>query len=368
MIHRFPVPARRELVTAAALAAAVLAATAVVVGLHVGAVVAIDPGTAVGVVLAAAAWSWHRVAPAASAVVVVVVVCGYVVAGRPFGPVLVLVVLACAGVARHRPARVAAGVCAAAGVALMAALWTRLDAADPVATASILLAWPAVFVAVPGLAGALGRVRAQAAARERAALLARGADEERLRVAREVHDIAGHGFAVVAVQAGVALAVLDDDPVQARASMEAARAAGERALDELQALLDADAAPGAADVPALVDGIGAGGLQVGLAVTGDPDRLVPEVSTTVYRLVQEALTNVLRHAGPTTAEVALAYGPDDVAVVVRDRGRGATRGAGRGLRGLRERVERLHGCFTAADHGAGGFEVSATLPNRGAAP
>src|SRR6185312_3247693 len=113
------------------------------------------------------------------------------------------------------------------------------------------------------------------------------------------------------------LAVLDDDPVQARASLEAVRAAGERALDELQALLDTDlagAVPGAADVPDLVDRVAAGGLRVGLAVTGDPHGLAPEVSATVYRLVQEALTNVLRHAGPAAAEVVLAHAPDGVEV------------------------------------------------------
>ncbi len=351
---------------AAIVGAAVLAGTALVVLLGSGAV---DPVVGAALLLAAAAWSWYRVAPAAAAVVVVAAVCGYVLAGGPYGPVLLLVAAACGAVARYHPGRFTLATCVPAGAALAAALWTRLDATHPVATAALLLAWPLVFVAVPGLAGALARVRAEAAVRERAALLARGADEERLRVAREVHDIAGHGFAVVAMQAGVALAVLDEDPDQVRVSLEAIRASSERALRELQAGLDTVrvGAPTAADVPDLVDRVGAAGLPVTLTVSGRPAALVPEVSATVYRLVQEALTNVLRHAGPTTAEVDIAYGPDDVAVAVHDRGRGGTGVPGRGLRGLRERVEQLHGSFTADGRPAAGYRVRARMPNTGTA-
>jgi signal transduction histidine kinase len=357
------VPGRRELGAAAVLAVLVLVATAVVVRFQ--GIGPLEIATAGAVLVAAAAWSWHRVAPVGSAVVVVAVVVGYVVAGLPYGPVLVLPVLACFAVARFGSAAQAVPTCVAAGLGLAGALWTRLDGVHLDAAAALLVAWPGVFVAVPALAGALVRTRARSAARERAALLARGADEERLRVAREVHDIAGHGFAVVAMQAGVALTVLDEEPAQARLSLEAVRATAERALHELQAALDtlhADA-PTADDVPELVDRIRSAGLPVGLSVTGDAGAVVPEVSTAVYRLVQEALTNVLRHAGPTAAEVAIGYG-DEVAVEVRDHGAGGDGAdAGRGLRGLRERVERLHGRFTAAAAPDGGYAVSATIPN-----
>jgi len=301
-----------------------------------------------------------------SALVVVGVVAAYVLAGQPYGPIMVLVVVGCFAVARYRGDRAAALACAVSAVALAAALWTRLDASHVEATAAILLAWPGVFVAVPALAGALARTRADAAARERAALLARGADEERLRVAREVHDVAGHGFAVVAMQAGVALTVFEEDPRQARISLEAIRTSSEQALRELQAVLDTlhGAGPAARDVPDLVERVRAGGLPVELAVTGDPDALDEQVDATVYRLVQEALTNVVRHAGPTAAEVVIEYRPQDVSVAVRDSGAGHQGAPGRGLRGLRERVEALHGTFVAAGRSHGGYEVAATIPNR----
>jgi signal transduction histidine kinase len=334
----------------------------------------------VAILVAAGAWSWHRVAPVTSAVVVVATVAAYVLAGEPFGPIQIVVSLACFAVARYRCARTAALLCAAAALTLAGALWTRLDASHLAATAAILLAWPGVFVIVPALAGALVRTRVEAAARERVELMARGAYEERLRVAREVHDIAGHGFAVVAMQAGVALTVFDEQPRQARISLEAIRTSSEHALRELQAGLDTlqNDAPTAHGVPGLVERVRAGGLPVELTIRGAPRILEPQVSVLVYRLVQEALTNVVRHAGPTTAEVVIEYGADSVAVSVGDRGSGSGSGAGaaqginsvprvaRGLGGLRERVEHLQGVFTAADRLGGGFEVAATIPRTGA--
>jgi signal transduction histidine kinase len=347
--------------------AAVLAGTALIALVQPAGAFSVT--TIVAVLVAVGAWSWHRVAPVVSAVIVVAIVSAYVVAGQPYGPILILVVVACFTVARHRSARVAALTCVASGVALAAALWTQLDATHLEATAAILLAWPGVFVVVPALAGALARTRAEAAAREKAALVARGAYEERLRVAREVHDIAGHGFAVVAMQAGVALTVFDEEPEQARVSLEAIRTSSEHALLELQAVLDtlhADA-PAARDVPDLVERVRATGLPVELAVTGGPGALDQQVSATVYRLAQEALTNVVRHAGPATAKVVIEYGEEEVAVAVRDNGGGAGHraGSGRGLRGLRDRVEHLHGTFTASDRPTGGYEVAATIPNAG---
>ncbi|MGI5126775.1 sensor histidine kinase [Pseudonocardia sp. CA-107938] len=363
--RRVLLPSRRDVVLAAALAAAVLAGSALVAYFQPAGV--LGPVTMAAVLVAAGAWAWHRVAPVVSAAVVVAVVAGHVLAGLPYGPIMLLVVVACFAVARHCGSRVAAATCAAAAIVLAAALWTQLDATNPTATAAILVAWPGVFVAVPALAGALVRTRVEAAARERAELLARGADQERLRVAREVHDVAGHGFAVVAMQAGVALTVFDEDPGQARISLEAIRSSSQQALRELQAVLDtlhADA-PDARDLPDLVDRVRASGVPVELAVTGDPRAVDQQVSATVYRLVQEALTNVVRHAGPTAAEVVVEYGEHDVTVAVRDRGHGAAEQPGRGLRGLRERVEQLRGTFAAGDRTGGGYQVTATIPATG---
>jgi signal transduction histidine kinase len=363
--RRGALPGGRVVAVAAVLAVVVPAGTALVARFQAEAV--FDARGVVAILLAAAAWSRHRAAPAISAMAVVATVVGYVLAGQAYGPILFFVVLAAFALTRHRPTRIAAPVCVASGLALAAALWTRLDTEPHAVTVTLLLAWPTVFVAVPALAGALTRTRAEAVERERAALIARGADEERLRVARDVHDIAGHGFAVVAMQAGVALTVFDEQPTQARVSLEAIRSASEHALHELQATLDTlhAGASTARDVPDLVERVRAGGLPVALSVTGDPGTLGERESTTVYRLVQEALTNVLRHAGPTTAEVDVEYGVNEVSVAVRDRGAGGAAEPGRGLRGLRQRVEELQGTFTARERPAGGYEVAATFPPGG---
>ncbi|GAA5139705.1 sensor histidine kinase [Pseudonocardia adelaidensis] len=355
----------RIAVAAAVLAVVVLAGTALVARLQSQAV--FDARGVAAILVAAAAWSFHNAAPAVSAAAATATVVGYVLAGQPYGPILSFVVLACFALARHRRARITAPVCAAAGAALAAALGTRLDAVPHAVAVTVLLAWPGVFVAVPALAGALTRMRAEAVTRERAALLARGADEERLRVAREVHDIAGHGFAVVAMQAGVALTVFDEQPAQARVSLDAIRSASEHALQELQAVLDTLHAgvSTARDVPDLVERVRAGGLPVALRITGDPAVLGDRESAAVYRLVQEALTNVLRHAGPTAAEVDIEYGAREVSVAVRDRGTGGAAAPGRGLNGLRQRVEELRGTFTARERSTGGYEVAATFPHGG---
>lgn len=157
------------------------------------------------ILLAATGWSWRRCAPVWSMAGVTAVTAGYVTAEFPYGPIQLFVVMASYGVARRRSARTACLTCATATVVLAAALWTRLDNPSHLAiTAAVLVAWPGVFVVVPALSGALTRTRASASRRERQELVSRAAFEERLRIAREVHDTAGHGFAVVAMQAGVA--------------------------------------------------------------------------------------------------------------------------------------------------------------------
>jgi signal transduction histidine kinase len=366
---RVLLPGRREVALAVAVGAVTLAGTWVAALPQ--ATAGIDPGTAAAVLAAAGAWAWYRVAPVVAAVAVAGVVAGHLLAGGPYGPIQLVVVLACYAVARHRRFRVAAATCGVAALVLAAALATRLDLTHPAGVAAVLLAWPGVFVVVPGLVGALVRTRVQADARERAQLLARGADQERLRVTREVHDIAGHSFAVIAMQAGVALTVFDEQPEQARTSLRAIRSSSEHALRELHAALDALSAgpPTVDDVPALVERVRSAGLPVRLDLTGDPHDLDLDASVAVYRVVQEALTNVVRHAGPTDAVVTLRCGADTASVRVTDRGDGAPEGvdpAGRGLRGLRERVERLGGTFTATSRGSGGFEVVARLPGQGA--
>jgi signal transduction histidine kinase len=376
--ERFPRPAARDAVLAGLLAVAVVGGTV----LAAGAQPADDRFEVVvaAAVVAAAAWSWRQVAPIASMVVVAATVSGYVALGAPYGPIQLIVALSCFELARRCRAAVATSWCVLAAVVLSAALATRLGGTHVVATVAVLLAWPAVFVVIPALVGALVRTRARAVARQRAELLARGADEERLRVAREVHDIAGHGFAVVAMQAGVALTVFDEQPEQARRCLQAIRDSGEAALRDLHATLGAlrTDPPGAGDIDVLVERVRAAGLPVVLRITGAPDDLDETTSAVVHRVVQEALTNVLRHAGHTTATVEITYGAERAEIAVRDHGAGnrtrgddpgddspTVQGGGLGLTGLQARIEDIGGTLATGNRAEGGFEVVARLPRGG---
>lgn len=362
---------RPEPVRAAALAIVLLAGTAAAAALQDRAR-PLDAVVVIAILLACAAWSARRTRPATTALVVAAVVAGYLVLGGPYGPIQLVVSLCCITVgARCRTPR-AVAVGSAAAVVLGAGLATRLTWSSPLPAVAVLVAWAVVFVALPLMVGILLRVRAEAASRQRTELLARGAEAERLRLAREVHDIAGHGFSVVCLQAGVALTVFDEQPGQARRCVEVIRESAEVALRDLHGMLAAlrCPAPGVADVPELVDRVRAAGLPVELRSLGDPAdaRLDDEVSTTVHRVVQESLTNVLRHAGPTVATVEITHHPDAVSVVVRDRGTGlahaGTSSGGNGLGGLRARAESLGGTLSVTDRPAGGVEVEARLPRR----
>ncbi|MGP3913864.1 sensor histidine kinase [Nonomuraea sp. 10N515B] len=183
---------------------------------------------------------------------------------------------------------------------------------------------------------------------------------ERARIAGEVHDAAGHGLAAIAMQAGLALVTLDDDPEQARASLQAIRETSMTALAGLRAALDGIDPP-EGDLTSLIDGVRAAGLPVDVEPAGPA---VPaSLQGTVYRVVRESLTNVLRHAGPTRALVRVANDPCEFVLEVADRGVGWTGAAeGRGLSGMRARVAEAGGHFTAGPREGGGFQVVARFP------
>ncbi|MFI7461838.1 sensor histidine kinase [Nonomuraea sp. NPDC049646] len=183
---------------------------------------------------------------------------------------------------------------------------------------------------------------------------------ERARIAGEVHDAAGHGLAAIAMQAGLALVALDDDPEQVRASLRAIRETSTTALAHLRAALDGIDPP-AADLPGLVAGVRAAGLPVDVEPA---DPAVPaHLRDAVYRVVRESLTNVLRHAGPTRASVRVADGPCGFVLEVADRGAGWTGAAeGRGLAGMRAHVTEAGGRLTAGPREGGGFQVTARFP------
>lgn len=371
---RAPSPA----VCAVVLAVALTAGTALVAPLQDRArsADAVDPSDAVlvlaAVLLACAGWSARGRWPATAAVGVTVVVAGYLATGGPYGPIQLVVALCCVTVGAHCRARRAAAVGSMVAVILAAGLATRLTWSWPLGAAAVLVAWSVVFVVLPLLCGVLVRVRRDAAARQRAELLARGAESERLRLAQEVHDIAGHGFSVVSMQAGVALTVFDEQPEQTRRCLEAVQGSADAALRDLHGMLAAlrHPVPTAADVPELVERVRAAGLPVELRTGGDPEagEVDQPVSATVHRVIQEALTNVLRHAGPTTVTVDIVHQIDTVTVTVRDHGRGLPQRAvletGQGLSGLRARAQSLGGTLAVTDRPAGGVTVEARLPRK----
>jgi signal transduction histidine kinase len=221
-------------------------------------------------------------------------------------------------------------------------------------------------VALPAVAG--GAVRHQ---RAQSALLAVG--EERARIARELHDVVSHALSVIAIQADAAEAALAHDPNRAGPPLAAIRGSAEEALGEMRRLLgvlrvegeggEHAPQPGLARLPELVEHARAAGVPVTLEVDGTPRPLPASVDVSAFRIVQEALTNVRKHAGGAPTTVRVAFQARALAVAVRDRGaHGGVEGSGHGLLGMRERV-RLHGGELRAGRCAdGGYEVEAVLP------
>src|SRR5215472_9929059 len=226
--------------------------------------------------------------------------------------------------------------------------------------------------------------RLRVAHEEREAEAARRVAEERLRIARDLHDTVAHSMATITVQAGSALHVLGDRDERLRGALTAIRETSKHALREMRATLgqlrqgtpdsDGQVAAGGLDrLPALRDAVTAAGAPVTIAVEGEQRPLPPPVDEVAYRILQESLTNVLRHAGPAArATVRLCYEPTALGIQVTDDGGGAfpldkTAGTGHGLTGMAERAAAVGGQVTAGPRDKGGFEVSARLPFSGGA-
>jgi signal transduction histidine kinase len=228
------------------------------------------------------------------------------------------------------------------------------------------------------------RERLRRAEEERESEAARRVAEERLRIARDLHDTVSHGVATITVQAATALHLLDsghpDGLREVRAALAAIRDSSKASLAELRGTLgllrqggEPPVVPGGLDrLAALLDAVRAAGVPVDLAVEGTPARPPADVDHAAYRILQEALTNVLRHAGPAaTAAVRIGYRPDALDLAVTDDGTAGTDrwppGPGRqghGIAGMRERAEGLGGTLRAGPREGGGFEVVALLPMR----
>jgi signal transduction histidine kinase len=294
----------------------------------------------------------------------------YLGLGYPYGPIMLALAVAVFGLALRTPVRTsltAIGVLVAASGLVVGAgviVGTR-DATEFISMA----AWQVV----PAAVGITIKVRRDAAVEVRREQASRAVSEERLRLAQEVHDVAGHGFAVIAMQAGVALRVLEQDPVAARSALEGIRSASKEALGELRAEVEAlrrDAplrpASGVADLPELVDRIRASGLPVTIESIPVAAPLPVDVDRAAYRIVQESLTNVLRHAGAeATARVDILRDGVELRVEVTDTGTGGAIPpdlVGRGIDGMRNRAEELGGTLQAGPLNGGGFAIRARLP------
>jgi signal transduction histidine kinase len=297
-------------------------------------------------------------------------------------------------------------VAIAAGLygATLRGVWPRVAGAAGLLVAVVVVverdpdgSWANLLSVVPilGVAWLIGhstRANAQRTAglRERAERLERERDiearaavaEERARIAREMHDVVAHSLSVMVVQAEAAEAMLDADPERARRPIAAVQDTGRQALGELRRMLgalreraDEDPAlapqPGLAGLDDLVGNVRDAGLPVTVTVRGEPRPLPPGVDLSAYRIVQEGLTNALRHAGPARATVSLEYGPRELRLEVADDGRGhdpASNGGGHGLVGMRERVAMYGGTLRTGPGPSGGFVVEVVLPLEQAAP
>jgi signal transduction histidine kinase len=198
--------------------------------------------------------------------------------------------------------------------------------------------------------------------------------EERARIARELHDVVAHAISIMLLQARGGRRALEDEPADAREALAVIERTGHQALDEMRRLLgmlrrsDEELAlapqPSLKELDRLVEQVQAAGLPVEVAVEGEPRELPPGVDLSAYRIVQEALTNALKHAGPARARVLLRYGADELELEIADDGAGSGdgSGAGQGLIGMRERVSIYGGELQAGRRPGGGYALRARLP------
>jgi signal transduction histidine kinase len=217
--------------------------------------------------------------------------------------------------------------------------------------------------------------RAASLERERDEEAKRAVADERLRIAQDLHDVVAHSMGVIAVQAGVGAHVIDTDPAEAKRSLEAISHTSRSTLAEIRRMLgvlreDEGAAyapaPGLADLERLVREICAAGVDTHVTWEGIRDEVPPGVDFTAYRIVQEALTNVMKHAGPEPhVDVTIGYEPQALRIEIVDDGRGVNgraTGGGHGLMGMRERVGVYGGTFEVGPANGGGFRVAVRLP------
>ena len=316
-----------------------------------------------------------RVGVVAVTAVVGAVTAAYLVLGYPYGPIVVslVVVLVASVVTGHRATAwlVSAGVLIAHATGVIldpARTWSWVGATATLAWALLLLAFAEVV--------RVRRERVQTHRRALAEERRRRAGEDRLRIAQDLHDVVAHHMSLINVQASVALHLREQQPEQVDEALRVIKGASKEALTELRSLIDvlregegpAPRHPTAtlAALDDIVERSRYAGLDITSHVTGVPGPLPPGVEVAAYRVVQEAVTNVIRHAGATRAEVTVEHLPQELVVRVDDDGSGWSATGdpeeGHGVRGMRERAAALGGRLDVSPSPLGGLRVTATFP------
>lgn len=284
-------------------------------------------------------------------------------------------------IAATRPRRTGIAATVTALGVLAGYLATRLSFGWPVGTSMELSV--ALTAVVAWLLGDAARRSREHAEQSRAQATQQAVTAERLRISRELHDMVAHSIGVIALQAGAANRVIETRPKVAREALAAIETSGRETLSGLRRMLGAlrqpesvepgaptrvpppDPGLGLADIGRLAAATTAAGVRVDVEWLGEPGPLPPELDRSAYRIIQEALTNVVRHAGTGSCRVTVGHAPDELSIQVTDEGRGRpgeAGGAGSGLAGMRERVRLLDGEFAAGPRPGGGFRVAARLP------
>jgi signal transduction histidine kinase len=333
-------------------------------------------GWAAYLAAAAATLSRRRAPRLALAVVAPIAVASLCL--RAGGPTVFLVAMTLYSMTAASSRRAAATVTGLVAIAILAA--TLTGGGQQVAQAAIS---GVALIGLGWLAGENTRASRVYAAQQ-AGQVSRALADERAQIARDLHDIVAHAMSVIAVRSGVARMVIDSDPDQARDALAIIEITTRRALHEMRLLVgmlrdpddrpaELSPVPGLADLDRLIADTAVAGVIVEVDVEGEARPLPPAADLSAYRIVQEALTNVVRHAGPTRARVLIGYRPAELSIEVTDDGpRGprpsdraprpiAPAGGGHGLIGMRERAALFGGKLEAGPHAAG-FRVRVTLP------